>query len=115
MQREIETTVRKPIAPELFERRCVHVLDLCIVRSSSGPLWDDIGGSIRARLEGTLRARLSPECSYERVSDTRYVIITPLTQNDGGAIAVLRIAVELENDAQRPLRPGPHPYRGSGL
>ncbi len=96
VQREIETTVKTAIAPDLFARRCVHVFDLCIIRSSSGPLWDEIGDSIRARLESILHARLTPECSYERVSDTRYVIVTPLTQNDGGAITALRIGAELE-------------------
>ena len=96
MQREIVTAIETEIAPELFERRCVHVLDLCIVRSSAGPLWDEIGGSIRARLESILQTRLSPESFYERASDTRYVIVTPQAQNDDGAIAALRIASELE-------------------
>jgi hypothetical protein len=84
------------MAPELFERRCVHVLDLGVIRSSSGPLWDEIGGSIRLRLESILNARLAPDSSYERVSDTRYVIITPSAKNDEGAITVLRLASELE-------------------
>jgi len=97
VQREIVTTVKRAIAPELFQRRCVHVLDLCIIRSSSGPLWEEIGVSIRSRLESILYARLSPESSFEQVGDTRYVIVTPATQNDDGAIATLRIAAELES------------------
>ena len=96
MQREIITAIETALEPELFERRCVHVLDLCVIRASSGPLWEDIGGAIRARLESILRARLEAESFYERASDTRYVIVTPGTQNDDGAIAVLRIAAELE-------------------
>ena len=96
VQREIVTAIETALEPELFERRCVHVLDLCIIRSSSGPLWEEIGSSIRARLESILQARLKPDSSYERAGDTRYVIVTPGTQNDEGAIAVLRIAAELE-------------------
>ncbi len=97
MQRETQTKVKTAIAPELCERRCVHILDLSAIRTSSGPLWEEIGGSIRARLESILRARLTPESSYERVSDTRYVIVTPQTKNDDGAIATLRVASELES------------------
>ncbi len=84
------------MAPDLFERRCVHVLDLGVIRSSSGPLWDEIGGSIRARLEAILRAQLTADSYYERAGDTRYVIVTPSAQDDAGAIATLRIASELE-------------------
>ncbi|MEI9888099.1 MAG: hypothetical protein WDN08_16690 [Rhizomicrobium sp.] len=84
------------IAPELFERRCVHVIDLSVVKTTSGPLWDEIGASIRSRLESILRTQLSPESYFERSSETRYVLVTPATRNDDGAIAALRVAGELE-------------------
>ncbi len=74
----------------------MHVIDLCIVKAASGPLWDEIGGSIRSRLESILRAHLAPESYFEKSTETRYVVVTPSMQDDEGAIATLRIASELE-------------------
>ncbi|HEX4296152.1 MAG TPA: hypothetical protein VHZ29_18595 [Rhizomicrobium sp.] len=96
MLRENVTAIEADIPPELFERGNVHVIDLCAIKSASGPLWSEIGGSICSRLEAILQVRLEEPSWFEKATETRYVIVTPRADGDDGAIFAFRIVCELQ-------------------
>ena len=89
------TIIKTAISPELFQQRCVHVIDLCGVKTTSGPLWCEIGDSICSRLESIFRARLPASCTFEKATETRYVIVTPASNLEEGIAFAFRIASEL--------------------
>jgi hypothetical protein len=94
--RENVTAIEAEIPPELFERGNVHVIDLCAIKSASGPLWSEIGGSICSRLESILCLRLEAPSWFEKAAETRYVVVTPRAEGDDGAIFAFRIVCELQ-------------------
>ncbi len=96
MLRENVTAIEAEIPPELFERGNVHVIDLCAIKSASGPLWSEIGGSICSRLETILCLRLEEPSWFEKATETRYVVVTPRAEGDDGAIFAFRIVCELQ-------------------
>ena len=96
MQKQTKTTIQSVIPAELFERRCVHVIDLAETKAASGPLWSEIGDSVCGRLESIFRLRLDASGTFEKVGETRYVIVTPSAQSEDGLIIAFRIVSELQ-------------------
>ncbi len=82
------------IPAELIPRRCVHVINLCALRGSVGPLWDSIQEAIEARMAAVMATQLSTADCYERLDDTHYLVVTPMAEADQGAVIAVRAACE---------------------
>ncbi|HTT97759.1 MAG TPA: hypothetical protein VMF58_06885 [Rhizomicrobium sp.] len=71
------------------------MIDLSCFRVSAGSIWGSIQDAVRTKFETILRQRLAPTDSFERIDETRYLIVTPQTAGDDGAIFAVRIAHEM--------------------
>ncbi|MEJ1969519.1 MAG: hypothetical protein WDN03_12935 [Rhizomicrobium sp.] len=96
MQKPISTPLHAPIPAEHFGNRSVHIIDLSPARAAAGPLWNELSEAVCGKFEAIIHARMTPDCYFEKLDETRYLAVTPHLQGDSGTVFVIRLAREFE-------------------